>query len=266
MKKITSLITAGIICLSLTACSSNDEFNKNQAYENMRKYYSEDFENEDFYLQISKTKAEAHVMTEASKYGDDCVFLEYDVQGALKYYRNKKLTHLAPETFFQVETSDAQWSDFSYQKTADTYRSVLNTLSSDEYSSDDSKAYAVKEVTVEETKDKSYPYKVSAHFDTNKINTKELFASGGNFGSISIKFLTDEKGESFDDISIYVQYDYNDEIFVISSKYGEPNLPDEKGDNGQRPEDIEKEYEQNLEELQATYLEYLKQFEASYNN
>ncbi len=263
-KKIISIITAAAMISCMTACGNKTEdFDKAQAYENMREYYSNSFESEDYYLQISKTQAEAHVMTEACKSGEDYAFLEYDVMGALKFFRNNTLTNVTFETFYQPEEKDAQWSDFSYQKTADTYRNVLSALSADEYSASDSDTYAVKEITVEETEDKNYPFKISAHFDMNKINAKELFASGGNFGSVSIKFLTDETGESFDDISLYVQYDYNDDIYVISAKYGEVNLPDEKGENGQRPEDIEKEYEKNLAELQASFEEYLKSVQIS---
>lgn len=263
-KKILSIITAVSMLLCMTACGSKTEnFDKAQAYENMRDYYSNVLENEDYYIQISKTQAEAHVMTEACKYGDDYCFLEYDVMGALKFFRNNTLTNVTFETFYQPEEKDAQWSDFSYQKTADTYRNVLTVLSSDEYSSSDSDTYALKEITVEETEDEKYPLKVSAHFDMNKINAKELFASGGSFGSVSIKFLTDEKGESFEDISLYVQYDYNDEIYVISASYGEINLPDEKNENGQRPEDIEKEYEKNLAELQASFEAYLESIQSS---
>jgi len=260
MKKFTSIITSVSLILCVTSCKSKTEsFDKALAYENMRNYYAENAnDSDDYYLQISKTQAEAHVMTEACKYGDDYCFLEYDIMGALKFFRNNTLTNVSPETFYQAEDTDAQWSDFSYQKTSDTYRNVLALLSSDEYSKSDSQTYAVKEIAIEETENKEYPYKISAHFDMDKINAKELFASGGNFGSVSIKFLTDETGKNFEDISIYVQYDFNDDIYVISSTYGELNLPDEKGDNGQRPEDIEKEYEKNLAELQASFEEYLQ--------
>ncbi|MBQ3565866.1 MAG: hypothetical protein IJA12_01685 [Oscillospiraceae bacterium] len=267
MKKIKSIITAVLLCLSLTACGEEKEaFSQTQAYENMRNFYSDTASDiEDYYIQISKTQSEAHVMTEVCKDGDDCVFLEYDVMGALKFFRNNKLTNVTYETFYQPEEKDAQWSDFSYQKTADTYKNVLNALTDTEFSDSERDTYAIKEITVEETEDKSYPYKVTAQFDMNKINAKEMFSSGGNFGSVSVKFLSDEKGESFDDISLYVQYDYNDEIYVISAKYGEPNNPDEKGENGQRPDDIEKEYEKNLEELQASFEQYLEQMNTSYN-
>ena len=264
MKKIISIITAAAMLSCMTACGSKTEdFNKTQAYDNMRSSFSEDFNSEDYYLQISKTQAEAHVMTEASKSGDDCVFLEYDVLGALKFFRNNTLTNVSYETFYQPEEKNAKWSDFTYQKTADTYRSVLSVLSGNDYSNPASEAYAIKEITVEENDNDAFPYKVSAHFDMNKINAGELFNSGGSFGSVSIKFLSDENGESFDDISLYVQYDYNDEIYVISAKYGEPNDPDDEGENGQRPDDIEKEYEKNLEELQASFEQYLQSIQES---
>lgn len=264
MKKIISIITAAAMLSCMTACGSKTEdFNKTQAYDNMRSFFSEDFNSEDYYLQISKTQAEAHVMTEASKVGDDCVFLEYDVLGALKFFRAGKLTTVSMETFYQEDESDAQWSDFSYQKTADTYRCVLSALSGSDYSDPAEKTYAIKEITVEETENDAYPFKVSAHFDMDKVDANTLFSSGGSFGSVSIKFLSDEKGESFDDISLYVQYDYNDEIYVISAKYGEPNEPDEEGENGQRPDDIQKEYEDNLEELQTSFEQYLQSIQQS---
>jgi hypothetical protein len=75
--------------------------------------------------------------------------------------------------------------------------------------------------------------------------------------------VTYEKGENFEDVSLYVQYDYNDEIYVISASYGEINLPNEKDENGQRPEDIQKEYEKNLAELQASFEEYLNSMQIS---
>ncbi len=257
MKKIKSILLTTVLCLSLSACEKKENFNQTVAFENMKSYYSNEFDSEDYYIQISKTKAEAHIMTEASKHGDDYAFMEYDVSGALKYYRNNKLTTLSPETFYQAEEKDAKWTDFSYENTAQTYKEVLNTLCLESDS-------IFKEITFEETEDKNYPYKISANINLDNIDEKTLFKSGGNFGSVSIKFLSDESGKNFDEISLYVQYDYNDEIYVVSSKYGEANFPDEKGENGQRPEDIEKEYTKNAEELQSSFEQYLEEMQSNY--
>ena len=41
------------------------------------------------------------------------------------------------------------------------------------------------------------------------------------------------------------------------------NDPDDEGENGQRPDDIEKEYEKNLEELQASFEQYLQSIQES---
>lgn len=263
MKKIKAILLSVVFCLSLSACSKeeSDDFNQTAAFENMRNYYSQSFESEDYYLQMSKTKSESHVMTEASKSGDDCVFLEYDVSGALKFFRNDKLSSISPETFYQVDSNDAKWEDFSYEKTAKTYRSVLDNLCKEDFSDIGNENSLLKELTYEKTEDENFPYKVSALFNLEKLNTKELFGNSGNFGSVSIKFLSDKDGLNFDDISLYVQYDFNDEIYVISVKFGEANLPDEKGENGQRPEDIEKEYNKNLEELQASFEQYLEEMQ-----
>ena len=68
-KKIISIITAVTMLSGMTACGSKTEdFDKASAYENMRSHYSEGFETEDYYLQISKTKAE----------GKDIMFIVLD--------------------------------------------------------------------------------------------------------------------------------------------------------------------------------------------
>ena len=47
--------------------------------------------NRNYYIQISKTADSANVLTEASRLGDDCAFMEYDASGSIRYYRNNAL-------------------------------------------------------------------------------------------------------------------------------------------------------------------------------
>lgn len=258
MKKIKAILLSAVFCLSLSACEEKTNFDEAAAFENMKTGISENIESEDYYIQISRTQSEAHVMTEVSKYGDDCAFLEYDVMGALKFFRNGKLTNISADTFYQADSKDASWEDFSYYKTADTYRNALKTVIAD--------SSAVDEITYEENDSEDFPYKVTVKYNLDKIDVNTLFGSGGNFGFVNIKFLSDESGTSFDEETLHVQYDYNSEIYVISAKYGDIDLPDEKGKNGQRPEDIEKEYNSNAEELQASFEQYLQNIQASYNS
>jgi hypothetical protein len=90
-------------------------------------------------------------------------------------------------------------------------------------------------------------------FDTDVCDAASLFKNGGNFSSLSIKFLTDENDENFSAISLNCQYDYNGEIYVCSVKYGTPDSPDKDGENGQRPKDIEKIFSDYVEQATATY-------------
>lgn len=250
MKKTLSIIMIALICLCLNGCGEN-EIDNNIAFENMKSYINNDFKSENYYIQISKTKAEAHELTEVSKVDDDCAFFTYDVTGALKFFRNNKVTELSPMTYYAEEEKDAKWTDFSYAKTAENYREVLKKLCND-------KSLAITEIKTEKSENKDYPYKVSAYIDLEKIDAKTLFGSGGNFGSLSIKFLCTENCEKFEDISLNVQYDYNSEIYVIAAYFGEPNLPDEEGDNGQRPEDIQVIFEDYSKNMQNSFEEYLK--------
>lgn len=258
MKKIKAILLSAVFCLSLSACGEEKvDFNETSAFEKAKPVLSENLKSDDYYIQISKTKAQAHVMTEVSSFEGNHAFMEYDISGAIKFFKDNTLTNISPETFYQVDTKEMAWEDFSYQKTADTYSAVLYTISQD--------TDAIKDITFEENDNEKYPFKVTVNYDLKKINANELFGSSGNFGSVSIKFLSDENGENFDEIALHVQYDYNSEIYVISAKYGDINLPDKKGKNGQRPEDIEKEYTQNAEELQSSFEQYLENMQASYN-
>ncbi|MGN0612529.1 MAG: lipoprotein [Porcipelethomonas sp.] len=260
MKKFISLIIAAAVCLSLCGCGGSD-FDENLAFANLRQYISESFSSEDFYIQISKTQSEAQTVTEVSKLGEDCAFLEYDVMRKLKYFRNGKLINVSPDTFYQEEITDADWNNFTYQKTAENYYSVLSQLCELDYSNEEDSP--LLNITAEKNESENYPYKVSAHLDLNKINAGELFGSGGNFGSLSIKFVSGEDGSSFDDITLHVQYDYNSEIYVILARFGEPKVPDENDGNGQRPEDIEAVYEEYLENLQTSFEQYLESMQQS---
>ncbi len=258
MKKIKAILLSAVLCLSLSACGEEKiDFNETTAFENVKPALSENLKSDDYYIQISKTQSEAHVMTEVSSFEGNYAFMEYDVSGALKFFKDGKLTTMSPSTFYQADTKETTWEDFSYQKTADTYSTVLYTISQD--------ADAIKEITFEENDSEKYPFKVTVNYDLKKLNANELFGSSGSFNSVSIRFLSDEKGESFDEITLHVQYDYNSEIYVISAKYGDVNLPNKNGKNGQRPEDIEKEYNQNAEELQASFEQYLENLQASYS-
>lgn len=256
MKKIISIILTAVFCLLLYGCGE-DNFDKTLAFENMSKYFTDNFTSEDYYIQISKTQAESHVLTEVSKLGDDCAFFVYDVTGELKFFRDGKLKNISPETYYTIDEKDADWNDFTYAKTAETYRNVLKKLCSSE-------SLAIKEIKAEKNDNKDFPYKISVIIDLDKTDAKTLFGSGGNFGSLSVKFLCSENGENFDDISLNVQYDYNSEIYVIAAYFGEPDLPDENGDNGQRPDDIQEIFEDYSEDMQKSFEQYMESVQANY--
>lgn len=261
MKKIISIILISLLCLSLFGCE-NESIDKNLAFENMCSYFINDFKNENYYIQISKTQAESHIMTEISALNDDCAFLEYDVTGSLKFFRDGKITTISPATYYTTEEKSADWSSLSYGKKAENYKRVLKGLCQKDYS--DSSVNIIKEIKVEKNENKDFPYKVSVHFNLENVNTKELFENAGNFGSLSIKFLCSEDGKSFDDISLNVQYDYNSEIYVIAAYFGDPNLPDEKGENGQRPDDIQEIFDGYVEDMQKSFEQYLESMQSNY--
>ena len=251
MKKALSLIITMAVMFCLTACGEKpDELYLASA---MKAYMVNDFKSDDYYIQMSRTKSEAHTVTEVSKMGDDKCFLAYDANGIIKYFRNGKQYDVSAETLYAPEEKEAKWDDFTYGKTADKYREVLLALCGD--SNND---YPVKDVKYEDSDNEKLPYKVSVYYDLSKFDCGKLFGSQGNFGSLSIKFLTDLKGNTFDNVTLHVQYDYNSEIFVAAAKYGEPKTSDENGGIGERPDDIEEIYNIRMKELQTSFEEYFK--------
>ncbi len=251
MKKILAFALASLLFISLSGCGV-DSVDKELAFQNMRDFFINEFRCADYYIQMSKTKAEEHVMTEISAIGDDCAFLEYDYSGALKFFRNNKLTSISPQTYYAKDSGDAKWTDFTYYKNAENYRSVLFQLCQNNRSDE------IENIKIETTKNDDFPYKISVYYDLEKTDAKKLFNNGGNFGSLSVKFLCSEDLKKFDDISLNVQYDFNAEIYVIAAYFGEPNLPDESGNNGQRPEDIEEIFEEYSARMENSFEEYLK--------
>lgn len=250
MKKFLSVILCTVFCVSLCSCSDEREVNKNEVFENFMEYTSENTLDDNYYIQISKTAAESHILTEASKLDDDCAFMHYDVTGNLKFYRDGKYTTLSISNLYIPEEKDAKWEDFEYEDMAENYREIISELCSKDT---DDNTNSLKSIDVSDSENKEFPVKYSVQYDLETVDTRALFKNGGNFGSLSIKFLSDESGKSFKDISLNCQYDYNDEIYVISVKYGTPNLPDEKGENGQRPEDIEEIFRDYVDKLTAAY-------------
>ena len=250
MRKIFSVILCTVFCVSLCSCSDKREENKNEVYENFREYIAENTLEENYYIQISKTASESHILTEASKLNDDCAFMHYDVNGNLKFYRDGKYTALSISNLYIPEEKDAKWEDFEYESMAASYREIIAQLCSNK---DDSSKNTVKDINVSDSDNKEFPDKYSVQYDLETVDTRSLFQNGGNFGSLSIKFLSDENGINYKDISLNCQYDYNDEIYVISVKYGTPDSPDEKGENGQRPEDIEEIFQDYVDKLTSAY-------------
>lgn len=246
MKKFLSVLFCTVFCISLCSCSDKRDENKGEVFENFKKYIAENTLDDNYYIQISKTASESHILTEASKLNNDCAFMHYDVNGNLKFYRNGKYTTLSISNLYIPEEKDAQWEDFEYESMAADYREIIAQLCSNTENT-------IKDIEASDSENKEFPDKYSVQYDTDTIDTKTLFKNGGNFGSISIKFLSDESGKNYKDISLNCQYDYNDEIYVISVKYGDPDSPDEKGENGQRPEDIEEIFQDYVDKLTSAY-------------
>lgn len=91
MKKFISIMLTALLIASLSSCGDDSEENE-KAYGNFKSYISENGTEQDYYIQISKTADSANVLTEASRLGDDCAFMEYDASGSIRYYRNNALT------------------------------------------------------------------------------------------------------------------------------------------------------------------------------
>ena len=257
MKKILHILIAAVMGINLCllwGCGEDERPDPEKLAQSMKSYISDSFDNKDCYIQISRTKAAAQTITEVSELGEDKCFLTYDFSGALKFFRNGKFTDVNPTTIYTPNVKDADWDTFSFGKTADNYREVLKKLCADKNGSE----YAVREVTLTDTENEKLPYKVSVSFDVDKFDCGKLFASGGNFGSLSVKFLTDQDGSTFDNVTLHVQYDYDSEIFVTAAKFGTPKTPDENNGNGERPEDVEEMYNGYLKKMQTSFEEYLQ--------
>lgn len=241
MKKIISMLTAALLTISLCGCGDDSEENEN-IYQDFKTYISENGTEENYYIQISKTTDSANTLIEASRIGNDCAFMEYDVSGTLKFYRNNALTVISSSTFYIPDTTDAVWEDFEYEGLNEKYRGILNDLLDSD---------AERTVEKEKTGDKEMPYKVSVKYNPEELDTKSIFSNSGNFGIVSVKFQTDENFEKFSEVSVSCQYDYDGVIYLYSVTFGEPNEPDDEGKNGQRPEDIEKIFNSYKQQIEA---------------
>lgn len=241
MKKIISMLTAALLTLSLCACGDDSEENE-KIYQDFKTYISENGTEEDYYIQISKTADSANTLIEASKLGNDCAFMEYDVSGTLKFYRNNALTVISSSYYYVPDKKDAVWEDFEYEDLSEKYRGILTDLLDSD---------AERTVEKEKTGDKAMPYKVSVKYNPEELDTKSIFSNSGNFGIVSVKFDTDESFEKFSEVSVSCQYDYDGVIYLYSVTFGEPNEPDDEGKNGQRPEDIEKIFNAYNEQIEA---------------
>lgn len=241
MKKIISMLTAALLTLSLCACGDDSEENE-KIYQDFKTYISESGTEEDYYIQISKTADSANTLIEASKLGNDCAFMEYDVSGTLKFYRNNALTVISSSTFYIPDIKDAAWEDFEYEGLNEKYQRILTDLLESD---------AERAVEKEKTGDKEMPYKVSVKYNPEELDTKSIFSNSGNFGIVNVKFQTDESFEKFSEVSVSCQYDYDGVIYLYSVTFGEPNEPDDEGKNGQRPEDIEKIFTAYKEQIEA---------------
>lgn len=241
MKKIISMLTAALLTLSLCACGDDSEENE-KIYQDFKTYISENGTEEDYYIQISKTADSANTLIEASKLGNDCAFMEYDVSGTLKFYRNNALTVISSSYYYVPDKKDAVWEDFEYEGLNEKYRGILSALLDSD---------AERTVEKEKTGDKAMPYKVSVKYNPEELDTKSIFSNSGNFGIVSVKFDTDESFEKFSEVSVSCQYDYDGVIYLYSVTFGEPNEPDDEGKNGQRPEDIEKIFNAYNEQIEA---------------
>lgn len=240
MKKIISLITASAIFLF--CCSCGDSKDEKEIFEDLRSSHSEIGTESEYYIRVSETAAGANTLKEASKQDGDCAFIESGADGTLKFFRNGKYTVSSIATFYAFSEQDAQWSDFRYDDDAEKYGEIYRELiKNDSFS-----------VEMKSSGDKSAPYKVTAKYDMDSLDTKSLFKNGGDYGYVTISFLTDKKGETFKNITLNFQYDYVDTIYLYSVQFGAPNPPDSDGNGGQRPEDLGKIFEDYKKNMEST--------------
>ena len=233
MKKFISIMLTALLIASLSSCGNDSEENE-KAYGNFKSYISENGTEQDYYIQISKTADSANVLTEASRLGDDCAFMEYDASGSIRYYRNNALTVISGATFYYPDTADASWDDFEYESLNEKYRDILLRLIETD---------GERSIERSSTGNKNMPYKFSVKYNPEELDTKSIFSNSGNFGIVSVKFESDKDFEKFSEVSVSCQYDYDGVIYLYSVTFGEPDQPDSEGKNGQRPEDIQKIYE-----------------------
>lgn len=231
LKKIVSIFISAVLLVCLCSCKGNNE---DDVYELFKSYISQNGIEEDYYIQISKTANAENTLVEASKMGDDCAFMEYDVSGLLKFYRSGSLTEISALTYFAPDKTDAKWEDFEFASLNEKYRSILNNLLEGDKK---------KTIETSKTEDKEYPESVKIKYDVKELDTKSIFSSGGNFGSVTVKFDTDKTCSKFKNVTVSCQYDYNDIIYIYAVTFGKPADPDENGKDGHRPEDIEKIFE-----------------------
>lgn len=241
MKKIISMLIAAMLTVCLCACGDDSEENES-IYQDFKAYISENGTEQNYYIQISKTADSANTLIEASRLGNDCAFMEYDVSGTLKFYRNNALTVISSSNFYVPDKKDAVWEDFEYEGLNEKYQGILTQLL-------DSDAERV--IEKEKTGDKEMPYQVSVKYNPEELDTKSIFSNSGNFGIVSVKFETDESFEKFSEVCVSCQYDYDGVIYLYSVTFGEPDEPDDEGKNGQRPEDIEKIFDSYSEQIEA---------------
>ena len=118
LKKIIMLITAAMLVLC-TSCS--DKKSAEDIYKDLRensKSVLNESEN-NYYIRISETEAGVHTLQEASKSGADSAFMESCTDGSVKFFRKGKYIESSPETFYVKSEKSAEWSDFSYDSTAE---------------------------------------------------------------------------------------------------------------------------------------------------
>ncbi|MGN0622086.1 MAG: hypothetical protein ACI4I9_09480 [Porcipelethomonas sp.] len=240
MKKAVTLITAAILCI--ICCSCSEKKSSEEIFEGFRdSALTNDTENE-YYIRISETSAGVHTLKEASKTGNDCAFMESCTDGSTRFFRKGKYIVSSAETFYVKKETKAEWTDFGYDSIAVRYDKVYNEL------------LKTDSFTVEKKKsdDEEAPYKITAKYDIDSLDTKALFSNSGNYGSVTITFLTDKSGELYKNITLNCQYDYNSTIYIYSVQFGAPNEPDSEGNNGQRPIDIKKIFESNTQTAEST--------------
>ena len=102
MKKIISLILSGIICISLCACGE-EEFDPKENFDKLGDYVTGEYETSNFYMQISKTKADHHSVTEVSKLGDDKAMLTFEALTLqpTAYLNRRKKTKIGKSLLYQ---------------------------------------------------------------------------------------------------------------------------------------------------------------------